>query len=53
MSTGEKYLWGAYLVLFAAVLLYVVLISLKVGRLERELAELAQSARDRSGGRHG
>ena len=37
MSTGEKYLWAAYLVVFAAVLLYVVLISLKVGRLEREL----------------
>jgi hypothetical protein len=29
------------------VLLYVVLISLKVGRLERELASLAELARDR------
>ena len=48
MSAGEKYLAGAYLVLFGAVLLYVVLIALKVGRLERELAELAQAVRDRS-----
>ena len=46
MSTGEKYLWAAYLVVFAAVLLYVVLISLKVGRLERELTALAELARD-------
>jgi len=29
------------------VLLYVVLITLKVGRLERELASLAELARDR------
>jgi hypothetical protein len=47
VSTGEKYLWAAYLVLFGAVLVYVVLISLKVGRLERELAALAQLARER------
>jgi CcmD family protein len=47
VSTGEKYLWAAYLVVFGAVLLYVVLISLKLGRLERELASLAESARDR------
>jgi CcmD family protein len=47
VSTGEKYLAAAYLVVFGTVLLYVVLIALKVGRLERELAELAQLARDR------
>jgi CcmD family protein len=47
LSTGEKYLAAAYLVVFGAVLLYIVLIALKVGRLERELAELAQLARDR------
>jgi CcmD family protein len=49
VSTGEKYLWAAYLVVFAAVLLYVVLISLKVGRLERELTALAELAREREG----
>ena len=47
MSTGEKDLWAAYLVLFAAVLIYVVLISLKVVRRERELATLAELARER------
>jgi CcmD family protein len=44
VSTGEKYLAAAYLVLFAAVLLYVVLIALKVTRIERELTELARLA---------
>jgi CcmD family protein len=47
VSTGEKYLWAAYLVVFAAVLLYVVLISLKLGRLERELTALAELAQER------
>jgi CcmD family protein len=51
VSTGEKYLAAAYLVVFATVLLYVVLIALKLGRLERELAELAALARDREGSR--
>lgn len=50
MSTGEKYLAAAYLVVFAAVLLYLVLISLKVTRLERDLAELTELARRRAGG---
>ena len=47
MSAGEKYLAAAYLVLFGAVLLYVVLIALKVGRLERELADLARAVGER------
>ena len=46
MSTGESHLAAAYLVLFAAVLLYVVLIALKLARLERELAELARIAKE-------
>ena len=50
MSTGEKYLWAAYLVVFAAVLVWVVLIALKLGRIERELAELARVAKERAGG---
>ncbi len=50
MSAGEKYLAAAYLVLFAAVLLYVVLIALKVARIERELDDLARLARERAGG---
>jgi hypothetical protein len=47
VSTGEKYLAAAYLVVFAAVLLYLVIISLKVTRLERDLAELTELARER------
>ena len=47
MSTGEKYLAAAYLVVFAAVLVYLVIIALKVARLERDLAELTELARER------
>jgi CcmD family protein len=46
MSTGERYLAAAYLVIFAAVLVYLVIIALKVGRLERELTELTELARE-------
>ena len=45
MTTAEKYVTAAYCVVFALVLLYVVIIALKLQRLEREVAELA----DRSG----
>ena len=47
MSTVERYVTAAYLVIFVAVLVYVVIISLKLGRLEREVAELEERARDR------
>ena len=50
MSTGEKYLAAAYLVVFAAVLIYVVLIALKLTRIERELSELARLAEEQRGG---
>jgi CcmD family protein len=45
MSTQEKYVAAAYLVIFAVVLAYVVIIALKLQRLERELDELAKLAR--------
>jgi CcmD family protein len=50
VSTGEKYLAAAYLVVFAAVLVYVVLIGMKLTRIERELSELARLAQERRGG---
>ena len=50
MSTGEKYVAAAYLVLFGALLLYVALIALKLGRIQRELDEVARLARERAGG---
>jgi CcmD family protein len=49
VSTGEKYLAAAYLVVFAAVLVYLVIIALKVTRLERDLAELTELAAKRVG----
>jgi hypothetical protein len=45
VTTAEKYVTAAYLVVLAVVLLYVVLYSFKLTRLSREVAELAESAR--------
>jgi len=45
MSTEEKYVAAAYLVIFAVVLAYVLIIALKLQRLERELSELTELAR--------
>jgi CcmD family protein len=47
MSTEEKYVAAAYLVIFAVVLVYVVIIALKLQRLERELSELTELARSK------
>ncbi len=40
MTTSEKYVTAAYCVVFAVVLVYVLLIAVKLGRLDREVAEL-------------
>ncbi len=40
MTTAEKYVTAAYCVVFAGVLVYVVIIALKLQRLEREVDEL-------------
>lgn len=47
MTTSEKYVTGAYLVVLAVVLLYVVLYTFKLSRLERQVAELTELARER------
>jgi CcmD family protein len=47
LSTGEKYLAAAYVVVLGVVLAYVVIIAAKLGRLERELGELSELARRR------
>jgi CcmD family protein len=44
MTTAEKYVTAAYCVVFALVLLYVVIIALKLQRLEREVGELEERA---------
>ena len=45
MSTAEKYVTAAYLVVLGVILVYVVLYSFKLARLEREVSELAELAR--------
>jgi CcmD family protein len=47
VSDAEKYVAAAYGVVFLVVLVYVLIIGLKLGRLERELDELAGLARER------
>jgi CcmD family protein len=44
MTTAEKYVTAAYCAIFAIVLLYVVIIALKLQRLEREVDALANAA---------
>ncbi len=44
MTTAEKYVTAAYCAVFAIVLVYVLIIALKVQRLEREVDELAGRA---------
>ena len=51
MSAEEKYVAAAYLVVFVVLLAYVLIISLKLQRLERELAELVELAQRRDGDR--
>jgi len=47
VTNAEKYVAAAYLVVFAVVLTYVLIMAVKVARLQRELAELAVLARRR------
>jgi hypothetical protein len=47
VTSAEKYVTAAYLVVLAVVLLYVVIYAFKLSRLERELEELADLARRR------
>jgi CcmD family protein len=51
VSTGEKYLSAAYVVVLVTVLAYLLIHSLRLSRLSRELADLAEraSARRRDG----
>jgi hypothetical protein len=47
VTSAEKYVTAAYLVLLAVVLAYIVIYAFKLSRLEREVAELAELARRR------
>jgi CcmD family protein len=44
LTTAEKYVTAAYCVVFAVVLAYVLIMALKLQRLEREADELARRA---------
>ena len=47
MSTEEKYVAAAYLVVFLFVLAYVVIMAAKLSRLGRDVEELTALARER------
>jgi CcmD family protein len=47
VTAEEKYVAAAYLVVFVVVLAYVLIMATKLGRLEREVAELADRLRER------
>ena len=44
MPDGDGYLAAAYLVFLALVLIYVAIMAVRLGRLERDLAELNELA---------
>jgi cell division protein FtsL len=50
VTTAEKYVAAAFVVVFALLAIYVAIISAKLGRLSRETAELEELARKRAGG---
>jgi CcmD family protein len=47
VTTEEKYVAAVYLVVFLVLLAYVLIIALKLQRLERELADLTRLALDK------
>jgi CcmD family protein len=50
MTPSEKYTAAAYLVVFVAVLAYVLIIATKLQRLQRQVAELVDEVRGRQHG---
>jgi hypothetical protein len=49
MSSAERYVAAAYLVVLIALLAYLLIITLKIARLEREVADLAERGLARRG----
>ncbi len=47
LHTAGKYVAGAYVVLFALVLIYVGIMAVRMAKIERELGELLQTAQER------
>ena len=48
MTSGEKYVAAAYLVVFVVLLAWVLIISTKIQRLERDVAEIVDRVRERT-----
>ena len=46
MTTAEKYVTAAYCVVFAGVLVYLLIMALKLQRLERDVEELESRVPD-------
>jgi HAMP domain-containing protein len=44
VTSAEKYVTAAYLVVLAVVLLYIVIYAFRMARLQRDVSELAQLA---------
>ncbi len=50
MTQSEKYTAAAYLVVFLAVLVYVVIIGSKLQRLQREVELIVERVKERNAG---
>jgi CcmD family protein len=50
VTSAEKYVAAAYLVVFVVVLAYVLIIAAKLQRLEREVTEIVEQVRARGNG---
>jgi hypothetical protein len=53
LHEAGKYVAGAYVVLFALVLIYVAIMAIRLGRIERELGELLELSESTVGGAGG
>jgi len=51
LHEAGKYVAAAYIVVFVLVLIYVAIMAMRMGRIERELGELLESERGRRGAR--
>ncbi len=49
LHTAGKYVAGAYVVLFAIVLIYVTIMAIRLSHIERELGELLELTGEQSG----
>jgi hypothetical protein len=45
-NTGDGYVAAAYIVFFAIVLIYVVIMAVRLGRVERKVRELSTQERE-------